>query len=256
MEKPRHTYIWEGIYSSFDEVISSRNPHNDAVWAKMLLDSLSVAINCLTNNQPISVINLDEKNLLPFLVSIISNQREKPVSILDFGGGIGVDFLYTTQCLGEEKINKYVIVETENVCQLGAKIYENNPRVEFCTTVPHAIVDIVYFDSALQYVDNYQDLLLQLAECQPEYFLFLRTPAGNIPTYVSAQMNVSDSIIPYRFLNMGEFSNFMSASGYTLKFSSSSSRAYDQSNFPPAFRLGHTNTMLFVRNSKHTGEIS
>lgn len=245
--KPAH--IWEGIYSSFDEVNSSCNPHNEDGWAKMLLESLAVAINCLKNNQPISAINTDEKNLLPFLVSILSKQRGTPVSVLDFGGGIGVDFLYTTHCLDDGSINKYFIVETANVCQLGAKIFENDPRMVFCTVVPKEKIDIVFLDSSLQYVENYRDLLLSLAECQPEYFLFLRTPAGDVPTYVSAQMNVSNSIIPYRFLNIDELRDFMSASGYDLSFSSNSSRLYDQSNFPAEFRLGHAKSMLFVRNS-------
>jgi len=246
-----HTYIWEGVYSCFNEVKTPNNPYNDDndTWVKMLLESVKVAIDCISNNKPISTINTDEKSLLPFLISVISKAKAGPVSVLDFGGGIGVDFLYALQCLGDQKIDKYHIVETEKVCELGSKIFKEEHRVEFHTVVPDTKVDIVFIDSSLQYFEDYRDLLFSLAGCAPNYFLFLRTPAGNIPTYVTAQMNVPDSVIPYRFINMGELVSFMEKCHYRLEFSNFTSRAYDQGNFPLEYRLGNLSTMLFARSA-------
>jgi len=254
MASTQYTYIWEGIYSCFSEVNSSSNPYNkdNDTWAEMLLESLGAAVNCINSNRPISTINTDEKSLLPFLVSVISKGKSEPVSILDFGGGIGVDFLYVRQCLGNEKIGKYYIVETENVCELGSEVFKKEPRVEFHSTVPETKVDIVFLDSSLQYIEDYRDLILKLARCRPDYFLFLRTPAGNVPTYVTAQMNVPGSVIPCRFINIQELVSFMETCGYHLEFYSFSDRPYDQANFPPEYRLGNYKTMLFNVQHKET----
>lgn len=246
MEESR-THTWEGVYRSFTEVPSSRDPHNDDTWTHLLLEALSSAVSALTNKEPIPGINPDEKNLLPFLVSVVADHNNKPVSILDFGGGLGVDFLYAVKSLGEGVVGKYIIVETENVCRLGARLYHHDTHVRFSTEVPSDAVDIVYLDSSLQYVEDWRGLISRLALCRPDYFLFVRTPVGGTPTYVSAQMNIPGCVIPYRFINSAEFTGAMVASGFGLIFSGTSGRTYDQSNFPPGFRLGATSTMLFKR---------
>lgn len=247
MQETRHNYIWEGIYTSFNEVAISQDSFNEDIWIQLLLESLTTTISSLSSNQPIPGVNTDEKNLLPFLISMEHGNNKRPVSIIDFGGGLGIDFLIAQKKVGRGVIEKYYIIEKAQVNQLGTEIYKNEDIVTFGQEVPCVKYDIIYMDSSLQYVENWQDLICTLAKCQPDYFLFVRTPVGDIPTYVSAQVNMPGMTMPYKFFNFSQFTAVMSSFGYDLIFSSNSDRKYEQNNFPPAYRLGNARSMLFMR---------
>ena len=106
-------------------------------------------------------------------------------------------------------------------------------------------MDIVYTCSAMQYVEDYADLLKALCAYRPKYFLFVKLSAGDIPTYATAQKNVPGTVIPYLFLNVEEVIRIMKGNGYGLIYRCLLDREYDQGNFPPEYRLGRACNLLF-----------
>ena len=95
--------------------------------------------------------------------------------------------------------------------------------------------------------DDYRALLKQLCAYEPQYVLFVRLSAGNIPSFVTRQVNVPGISSAYRFINAGELVEAMEQSGYTRTFASSGEELYDQSNFPEKYRMGYTCNLLFTK---------
>jgi putative methyltransferase (TIGR04325 family) len=129
--------------------------------------------------------------------------------------------------------------------------------VTFHSSLPDEIekVDIVHIESALQYINEWQKILADLARYAPEFYLFTNLPAGDIPTYATTQQYYG-SRIPYWFFNLDEVVTVISNLGYSLVFQSAfihrildKEQKYPQANFPEHLRLGHSCNLLFRRNN-------
>jgi putative alpha-1,2-mannosidase len=72
-------------------------------------------------------------------------------------------------------------------------------------------------------------------------------PAGDIPTFVSGQLNVPGSVLPVWFFNLQELIGKVEALGYRLAFKSALDRVFDMSNFPPTHQLHRQCNLLFSR---------
>ncbi len=236
--------IWEGIYDDYAQVPRSGGAFEGDVWLEGRRRSLEKERR--EENDLSSFI--DENALLPFLVSIIGLE-ERPVRILDFGGGLGESYLDTKRRLKERFAIDYHIVETARMCEEGTALFESQDGIQFHDSLPSEMsdLDVVYVSSALQYVEDYAALLRRLCAYRPRFILFVKLSSGDIPTYATAQKNVRGSTIPYWFINIQELLQIMSAGGYALIFKSVLEREYDQDNFPEEYRLRRACNLLFGR---------
>lgn len=244
-------YIWEGIYKNFKEIPAIGDGYNDR---KIISEVYSATYSLIneSNNESYLQSNELENSILPIIVATLLEERRNNIKILDFGGGMGKEYIYVMNSILEKKKIDYYIIEKENVCKEGEKLYSSEDRVFFLHNLPDHIkeFDIVFICSSLQYVENYRDLLVQLMTYHPKYFLFTKLSAGDIPTYASCQINLGNNKIPYWFLNIEEIIGILEKGGYTLKYISRSPRKYNQKNFPKEFRLGKTMNLLFGINLK------
>lgn len=243
-----HGYIWEGVYQNYRDVPAAGDGYADE---RLTQETLAYTRNVLASSRqhrfiPTEVIG--EHTFLPLLVSILGSDRDK-VSILDFGGGMGVDYIHLVNGVVHAKDVDYHIVENRSVCESGSRLFENDSHIHFYPSLPTNLdkVDIVYVCSALQYIENYTDLLTSLSDYHPEYFLFVKLSAGDIPTYATGQKNLPGTLVGYWFINVREIESLMSANGYVLIFKSALEREYNQENFPAEYRLGRACNLLFKR---------
>ena len=246
--RPYQGYIWEGIYRNYRDV-----PVVGAGYAedRLTQETLAYTINVLAASRRYRFIPTEvmgEHAFLPLLVSILGRDRNT-VSILDFGGGMGVDYIHLVNSVVHAKDVDYHIVENRSVCEAGSRLFENDSRIHFYPALPTGLakVDIIYMCSALQYIENYADLLKALSDYHPEYFLFVKLSAGDIPTYATDQTNLPVTRIAYWFINVREIESLMSKNGYSLIFKSALEREYDQNNFPAEYRLKRACNLLFRR---------
>lgn len=246
--RPYRGCVWEGIYTHYRDVPSAGEGFDSDVWVNALRAStevLATSKSCGTIPTGLT----GERALLPLLASLVCTNSGK-VKILDFGGGMGVDYIYVTSCLAECRSINYHIIESKRVCQAAVSLFGDDNRIRFHTSLPDDLseLDIVYIRSALQYVEDYRGLINKFADYKPVYFLYVDLSTGDIPTYASAQHNVRGSIIPYWFINVGEIIDLMAARGYGLIFKKVAEGECDQRNFPKPYRLKHTRNFLFARN--------
>src|SRR6185436_6205302 len=109
--------------------------------------------------------------------------------------------------------------------------------------------------SSLHYIDDWKQLVKQLAAYQPKYFMLTDVPAGNMASYVTAQ-NYYDSKIPARIFNIQEISAELAANSFSLLFHSRFEGTYfgkvqpmPMDNFPEDLRVGDTSSLLYGRDA-------
>ena len=239
---------WKGVYSRLNQVPSSGPGFASDQWINLIRNSTernqAAAKNCGTIPWFVG----GDRSLLPMLAAAIGADQER-ISILDFGGGMGLDYANITACLPRRWNIGYHLVESPRVCEAGATLWTGDERVQFHPTLPPNLqVDIVYIRSSLQYVEDYSGLLAQLAGYRPRCFLLVDLPAGDIPTYATAQHNVKGSILPYWFFNVQEIIDIVAQLGYVLVFKGGQEKKYDCSNFPQSHRLEQMCNLLFTQN--------
>jgi putative methyltransferase (TIGR04325 family) len=243
-------YTWEGIYDHYKDVPENGLAFEGDVW----VDSMRQLIEGELADRKKGINSADtvENILLPFLVSVVCAES-RSVRILDFGGGLGETYLHVKTLSDKGCQIDYHIVETPRMCEQGIALFQNQ-QIHFHSRLPVGLsdVDVVYVSSALQYVEDYVDLLEKLSAYHPRFVLFVKLSSGDIPTYATAQKNVRGSTIPYWFINIETLTQIMRDGGYSLIFRSVLEREYNQDNFPEEYRLKRACNLLFTKGNRVT----
>jgi putative methyltransferase (TIGR04325 family) len=240
----RQPLIWDGVYESFDEVPVVGRGFASEAWLSDMERYTRSAVRAIENDGATIPENVPSYHVL--LASLIASS-DRPVRVLDFGGGMGIGFANVRRCTSNGLALDYLVVDNDESCARGQQLLKDFPSVRVATELPEesANVDIVVLSSVLQFIDDYDSLLTNLAKFKPSLWLFTFLPAGDIPTFVSAQRNVPGSILPVWFFNVSELTKKIEALGYRLVFKSALDRVFDMSNFPPSHRLHRQCNLLF-----------
>lgn len=244
-------YIWEGIYENFRDVpVIGEGYHSEALALKTKAHTQSLL--SIAQKSGAIPINVTEEHALLPLVTSMAKPDSDSIAVIDFGGGMGVDYIHLLSGVTDSCRVDYRIVENSMVCAQGRELFRQNTHLYFHDTLPADLdrVDIVYINSALQYVENYGELLVSLCAYEPEFVLLVKLSAGEIPTYATAQINLTGSRIPYWFFNAQHIINLIEANGYRLIYKSVLPRKYDQDNFPAQYRMGQACNLLFRQDGK------
>jgi putative methyltransferase (TIGR04325 family) len=144
---------------------------------------------------------------------------------------------------------EYLIVDNEESCERGRRLLSEFSSVRFMSELPLDVesVDVIVLSGVLQFVEEYEKLLRDLSALKPSFWLFTFLPAGDIPTFASAQLNVPGSVLPVWFFNVNELVSKIEALGYSLRFKSALDRVFDMSNFPLTHQLPRQCNLLFRR---------
>ena len=259
----KQPFIWDGIYERFDQVPVMGQGFASAEWLSDMERYTRSAVMAIDNGHERLPANVPQYHaLLASLVATFASgdrqvdagDREvesggRPVRVLDFGGGMGIGFANLIRCLSAKSNLDYLVVDNEASCERGRQLLEDLSTVTFATELPDPSfdIDIMVLSGVLQFVENYDELLTTLAKFKPSLWLFTFLPAGDIPTFVSAQRNVPGSILPVWFFNAGELTKKIESLGYTLAFKSTLDRVFDMTNFPPTHQLHRQCNLLFRR---------
>jgi putative methyltransferase (TIGR04325 family) len=243
-------YIWEGIYRNLQDVPTAGKGHDGDWWVNATIANTQNAIAASSLSPTVPKHIVDEHILLPMLASIVCESKDE-ISILDFGGGMGIAYVHLLSSMMRAVHINYHIVEVERICREGLKLFGPNDSIDFNTSLPnkHWELDIIYIDSVLQYIDDYPGFIKSICSYRPKYIMFVKLAAGDIPTYATAQKNIPGSTIACWFFNIKELIETICDQGYSLIFKSALARDYDQSNFPKQYRLGRMSNLLFSRRS-------
>ena len=241
-------YFWDGIYSHYRDVPTHGERFDGDEWINKTRVKTERLLAASRESGSIPKETFGEHALLPLLASVVSAESGK-VRILDFGGGMGVTYIHLTSSVPNCNGLSYHVVEREGIARGGAELFAGDDRIHFLNELPaEGDFDIIYMSSALQYIEDYPSLLRRLMAYGAKYFLFVKLSSGDFPTYATIQKNVAGTTLPYWFINVGEIIELMSAGGYSLIYKGALEQHYDQSNFPPEYRMDQTCNLLFSIN--------
>lgn len=240
-------HIWEGVYETLDDVPAEGPGFSGDAWSR---DTRELTAGLLEKFRSGDLCSDKDNSFLPSLVATMGGGDDE-VRILDFGGGMGIGYIYCRNALADSGSISYHVVESEKVCVTGRSLFPDDPRITFASQLPppESRFDIIYLNSVLQYIKEYREVLHALASYRPRYILCVRLSAGDIPTYATSQVNMPGSKVPYWFHNLQELHGIMAECGYLPVFTDRSEREYDQGNFPERYRMGRTSTVLYARNT-------
>jgi putative methyltransferase (TIGR04325 family) len=253
MKKP----IWEGVYKTFEEVPSTGSGFRGKTWIDNSLKKISALHDNFTSRKVALPSTVNRDSLLPVLAALAGEARQD-VTLLDYGGGTGFSYFQVAGGMPDSAGIEFHIVEVEDVCASGRAFFKDFPRIHFHAALPAlGRVDIVSLGSSLHYVRDWKRLLQALCGYRPRYVLIMDLPAGDIPTFATAQ-NYYESKIPVWFFNLGEVVAAMKRHGYRLIYKSSycatilgDEQSLRLDNFDDAHRIEHSCNLLFTKEREH-----
>lgn len=196
-------------FSTYEAALNVSNIYSDKKATKKFLGPDNVEVSGRFNLIPLLVLSLNKKK----------------IKILDYGGGSNPVYSYI-QSSTNKKVNTYVI-EPEIFCEIiKDKIPKKHKRyINYLSSIKKIKTnsfDIICFNSSMQYLDKYENLIKSLTKFKPLYFLITRTNFHmGKKNYFTLECGIKDSLHPYIFFSVPQFEKFMKSIGYNLIFSNS-----------------------------------
>ena len=205
--------IWNGVFNTWEEA------SNAAAFGSE--ETLQAFDTSRWMNRQDSMLSSARKGIsprftnLPLLVSATNAQ-----SVIDLGGGSGWTFELICQN-NSLALDNYTVVEQKNSVDAFSLRFITDERVEFVTGEHIAdlqldSVDVLYSNSALQYLPD-NELLTQLAlTCSPNWILLddIQTSVGR--NFFSLQ-HYYGAEIPCRFCDINSLITDVQSLGFALK---------------------------------------
>ena len=242
---PKH--IWEGIYSSFDQVSSTNDEYyNSDLWVEAHTEEAK-ELKSMFKQDKLKYKTLGEKGYLSILAATLDTKK---LTVIDIGGGLGEDYMRLKANLPSATKLKYTVVETSAVCRFGNSLFNKDKSVNFVSSLPKekSNVDLIYSNAVLQYIEEYKKTVKKWCMFQPKYIFIMRLVAGKFNTYATCQVNMPGMSTPCWFFNLDEIVCLFEANGYSLVFSNRGEENWPQENFPANKRMGgHPWNLLFKK---------
>lgn len=241
--------IWEGIYPEF--------PKQEGVATFSATRWINRQIEEAKSLMALRGTLAKTQSILGDVLIGYGAQTENPIRVLDFGGGLALEYLkLQVRNLPMDRLDYYVI-ENKDVCQVGESFYtENNIHFFADLSHPHHPYDIFYAESSFQYLENWKKALLQIFDHQPKLLLLCGMLVGNIPTFSTLQTYYEHQL-PVWFLNQEELRAFLELHHYKLVSQQVANARYfgkqcnlPMQNFPKPYRLRRKCNLIFQQCSE------
>ena len=247
--KPPVTY--EGTFKTFDEVRRHYPETTNYHSADSEAEEYELAAGKLAHFQngdiPEEGVTLPRLNFLPALLSL---HGADTVSVLDVGGGLGVSFIDLMFSLPGKPVSM-TVMELPETAARGRELFRDCKGISFIDTFPGpaAKFDVIYFGSSLQYFEDYRGILEQAMDLKPGLVVIADTTMGEGATFVAAQVNMANRVIPRMVFNLPEVVGLFVSKGFGLLHKSVNPEgAHNFSNYaPPVSGTRHWN-LVFRRS--------
>tara|TARA_B100000767_G_C19773217_1_gene541217 strand:+ start:4124 stop:4858 length:735 start_codon:yes stop_codon:yes gene_type:complete len=193
------------------------------VTYKEALDNSNEYFDPDKNINFISPENIDKWERVGLLPTIIPILAKKKLMVLDYGGGNNPIFSYikATSNISVETN----IIETKKYCDIiNKKIPKKYKKfVKYFSSIDQIKrkkIDIVCFNSSIQYIENYKEEITKLIKFNPKYILVTRSTFQNEKEdYFTLETIIKGKFHPYIFFSYSKFIKFLNEKKYKLIFS-------------------------------------
>lgn len=241
--------VWEGIFPTYAQALLSAGGEGFAAdaWVDRARQRLREIIR-----DPQETLLATPAYLLPVVAALLV-PADRPLRVLDFGGGPGTGFLSLVTAKGLPSDIEYHVVENEKIVALAREIIGSDDRLILHPSLPKAFVaDIVHLGSCVQYIDDLDGLLAGLKAFQPRALLFSDVFAGDIEDFWTLQ-SLWGSHVPFHFMCERDFIAIVAKHAFQLRLRVpyiatilGRRGALPMDNFPQDRRIMRASHYLFV----------
>lgn len=252
--------IWQGVYDNFSEAKGELEVFDEGKWQAGLLARLENDLENFNSAASLKQNTIMHEYMLSVVAALLYVEHNQ-LSILDFGGGLASQYLTLASSIPNLENFDFTIIETPTTCQHGVEKLSNFNNLKFYSNLDeikktdiNCNFDIIHIGSALQYIENWQELLQNLLNYKPKYLILSDTMAGDIKTFVTTQYYYG-KYIPTWFWNIDEFVStienlnckLIHKSLYMGKFFGERG-ALPMDNMPKTNQLKHACNLIFKCN--------
>ena len=247
-------FIWEGVFQDFFNAKKYADGFgfSGETYNTRALDAAKECLYSLEKNEPIPFFHKQRSVLLSPIVAMMLNNQSQ-IDILDFGGGLGIGYMTLKESIvnARQKIN-YTILELPEICKQGKELHKD--EINFLDNFPDTNeFQLIHSSSAIQYIEDWQNLIKKLCSYNAKYILMSDVFAGDFETFVTLQ-NYYSNKIPHWFFKFSDFIEIFNQNGYFLEmrtYVSAKRLNYEDelpmNNFEDNYKLKYTSHLLFSK---------
>lgn len=220
-KKPGIHYF--GNYDSWEDACRECNGYDD----KTIIETVSKAVEKISSGGGIwerdGVVFDEPKYNYPICASILKcalQNEDRKVRILDIGGSLGSTYFQNRKYLADVIKLEYVIAEQDNFVTYGKKNLENK-TLRFIYSSDdfekYGRFDIALLSASLQYIEQYEEIMIKLIKTKPRYIILDRIPiSGRSRICIeTVPERIYKSSYPLRIFSENEITDLL-GSAYTL----------------------------------------
>ena len=191
------------VQSSYGQKDKDAGTYNNSEW----VEKQKLRIDNLASELEVS----KKRNYI--IIDIVRKTNKDNITILDFGGGLGLSY-HPLKASTDKKLD-YNIVEVSKVVEAGRELYKNHNELSFYSNLIDVKkeIDLCYIRTSLQYVASWKDTLEKISKLSPSKIVLADTAAGSIETFMTYQFWGKEKI-PYWFISTQDIIEHMSSLGY------------------------------------------
>ena len=245
-------FIWNGLYPTWETACDAANAVvntggeglSSGRWLQRINQQLSDYRNEFKQH---GMAPPPRPSNLPLICAMTN-----PSTIIDFGGSSGWSWEYLKNTLSDQKVNSYVIIETEQVVKHMKTSGAHDAPVRYKTQDElMERCDLLYCNSVLQYFSSNEPLLSLVQSTEPNYIYLEDCIAKGEKDFFSTQ-KYYDSIIPYRFIGMNKLLKELTGYEEVVKYPYSAPilgvmAPLEMGNFPAANRIRYAWSILLKK---------
>lgn len=186
------------------------------------------------------------------LALLVRADRSPPMRIIDVGGGVGQSWAALRRMVGDVAM-QYEVVELPEVARRGRQLWTGDQSIRFIDEAQmwESTASVLFSKGYLQYSADLGTTMRRWLAARPRWLLLEKVPIVESHTYATVQLNVYGTDIPYWMINAADLCTLAAEAGYRLALRRRLERVYDQSGFPPEFRMDRASSLLFERQDSH-----
>jgi putative methyltransferase (TIGR04325 family) len=218
---PLRLLDFEGCYESWPVPTSATNPFDTIEW----LDSAEAYLRTLLIAEAADRLAIEHYIVPVCVLAAEVVARREELRILDFGGGVGVNFVNVRAALAPGIELHYDVVDSSANRDRWQRSFENSMSCDFFTEIPRQSYDVVLASSTLQYIPDWAAILTRLADVCASWIVLPRLPITSGATFVARQnirfldgphAGKTAGTIAHRFFNREELIGVLLARGFEL----------------------------------------
>lgn len=241
-------HLWLGPFETLDEAKSNSNAgigFEGDQWKNRIVDILKHyrSLSAVDGRHALP----PRPSNLPLVVSAL-----KPQKIIDFGGSSGWSWSFLKNVSFNHQVKKYTVIELESVCDF---IFEEelhaDKEISFQSDVPEDDFDLLYVNSALQYLQDNSEFLRCVQSSSPSHILLDDLIASDLKQDFFGLQKYFTTLILYRFLSLSKLLGDMREIGYSCELMTpflspvrGELKELPMDNFPISHRIKHSTTLL------------